>query len=676
MLYSLRRELGAEVVLSTPDLRLDSQLITSDVDDFRAAVRARNWKEASDLYVGPFLDGFYLLDAPEFERWAETERAALASDGLRALEEFARTSEAGGRIEEAAEHWRRLTRLDPVSARYATAYMTALWTVGDRAAALAHGKEHVDLLRREFDARPDRTVAQLLDRLRTEDTPDTGAVVPSTTARVAEPVPSEHLPPVALSDADLRDGTVAPMRLGRRRRVLAVGGTAVVMAVLALVAWRSDIVPTRRASAPVLAVGQIRDLVTPDSLALGGVLSEMLATSLGRLAELQVIANSRMLELIPAHADSSRGAVSDAARRAGATEIIEGEIRPLAGGLLVLDIRRVSIPRGLVRAGYRINGNNRIALFDSVTSLIAADLRVHPPVGSLAEVSTRSPLAYRLYEEGLREYYRQDAYTAARLFQSALREDSTFAMAAYYAWRTALFTSDTSVTTLGKVAIALAARASPRDRLLIRTHIGYGTLAPSVVAAAAESLSSLYDHDPEALIVASRFMNDLSKSTALLNQSIALDSLGGVQPGAACRLCEAVARLEERYEWADSIDAALRTLDRWSRLRPEDFSAWSVRANLLARLGRRTDAAAALRRAQSLGVRDNAQMRSLIFSLFLDDISATNAQCDTALATRDDAAFSDFRWYCTIGLRIQGRYSDAAALMLRGRIPGSTATHS
>ena len=39
-LYGLRRDIGAEVVLSTPDLWLDAQQISSDVDEFRAAVRA------------------------------------------------------------------------------------------------------------------------------------------------------------------------------------------------------------------------------------------------------------------------------------------------------------------------------------------------------------------------------------------------------------------------------------------------------------------------------------------------------------------------------------------------------------------------------------------------------------------------------------------------------------
>lgn len=90
-LYSLRADLGVEVVLATrAELRLDPTLLTSDLHDFRTALKAREWRQAAALYGGPFLDGFYLTDAPLFERWAEEERAGLTSDGVRAIEHVAR----------------------------------------------------------------------------------------------------------------------------------------------------------------------------------------------------------------------------------------------------------------------------------------------------------------------------------------------------------------------------------------------------------------------------------------------------------------------------------------------------------------------------------------------------------------------------------------------------------
>ena len=118
--------------------------------------------EAAALYVGPFLDGFYLADAPEFERWTESERASLATEGIRAIEIAAKASADSGRREEAAEHWHRLTHIDPANSRIATSYIEALAALGDRSAALAHGKAHADYLRREFEAEPDRAFQQSL----------------------------------------------------------------------------------------------------------------------------------------------------------------------------------------------------------------------------------------------------------------------------------------------------------------------------------------------------------------------------------------------------------------------------------------------------------------------------------------------------------------------------------
>src|SRR5207302_4499884 len=115
----------------------------------------------------------------------------------------------------------------------------------------------------------------------------------------------------------------------------------------------------------VLAVGRIRDLVAPESLSVSTVLSEMLATSLARINELQVVANSRMLEVSPAGSDTSRSAMVEAARRAGATEIIEGELLPLPRNKLRLEIRRVSLRGGGVRGGYRVSGGDGGALLGS-----------------------------------------------------------------------------------------------------------------------------------------------------------------------------------------------------------------------------------------------------------------------------------------------------------------------
>ena len=78
LLYALRRQLGDSVVLGPDPLRLNPGIITSDVTQFGQATARGAPAEAVGLYRGPFLDGFYLSDAAEFEQWAAEERSQLA----------------------------------------------------------------------------------------------------------------------------------------------------------------------------------------------------------------------------------------------------------------------------------------------------------------------------------------------------------------------------------------------------------------------------------------------------------------------------------------------------------------------------------------------------------------------------------------------------------------------
>ena len=166
-LYALRQELGAdEVFLGTRDLRLNPELVSSDVAAFAGAIKAGQLERATTEYGGPFLEGFHLSEAPEFERWLDEERAGLARDYATALERLARrAAERGDRLE-SVEWWRKLAAQDPLNARIAIGLMEALVATGDRTGALQHARVYEVLLQQELEAPPDREVVALAERIR------------------------------------------------------------------------------------------------------------------------------------------------------------------------------------------------------------------------------------------------------------------------------------------------------------------------------------------------------------------------------------------------------------------------------------------------------------------------------------------------------------------------------
>jgi DNA-binding SARP family transcriptional activator/TolB-like protein len=167
MLHTLRRQLGsADSILGTAELRLNPELIESDVSRFRTALETGESEAAVSLYHGPFLDGVHLDGAPEFDGWMEQQRAGLERDYREALERLAHTAEVEGDLERAAAWWRRLQAADPLNGRVALRLMQALEASGDRAASLRYASVHEALLREELGIAPDPAVTALAERLR------------------------------------------------------------------------------------------------------------------------------------------------------------------------------------------------------------------------------------------------------------------------------------------------------------------------------------------------------------------------------------------------------------------------------------------------------------------------------------------------------------------------------
>jgi serine/threonine-protein kinase len=166
-LYSLRRQAPKDLLLGVDPLRLNPAVIAADVVEFEKDIAEGKLAQAVALYHGPFLDGFFLSDAPEFEVWAESERGRLAREHARALYQLAKAAGSSGHHTVEIECWRKLTAVDPLSERGASGLARALASVGDWAGALRHSKAYDALVRRELGEERGQ-LTEMVERLRAE----------------------------------------------------------------------------------------------------------------------------------------------------------------------------------------------------------------------------------------------------------------------------------------------------------------------------------------------------------------------------------------------------------------------------------------------------------------------------------------------------------------------------
>ena len=163
LLYSMRKQVAEPLFQGTDPLRLDTRVVRADVVEFSRALAAQDPSSAVAVYRGPFLDGFYLPSAPEFERWVEAERARLEAEHAEALRKLAAEAHSLGRRTVEIDLRRRLASADPLGERAAIGLVRALVEAGDLAGALRHAREYEARVREEL---PGAQVTDLMELVR------------------------------------------------------------------------------------------------------------------------------------------------------------------------------------------------------------------------------------------------------------------------------------------------------------------------------------------------------------------------------------------------------------------------------------------------------------------------------------------------------------------------------
>lgn len=425
-----------------------------------------------------------------------------------------------------------------------------------------------------------------------------------------------------------------------------------------------------------IAVGFIREDGAASLAGMSRVLTDMIATDLARVDGLTVVSNTRLIELMRPGQDSAAG-YAEAARRAGASELLEGMLVMLRRDTLELAVRRVELSTGIVKDAYRVRGVDRYALVDSLTQSIARGFRLHSPPGPIGDATTNSPVAYRLYDEGLRAYFQGDWKAAQRLMNAALAEDSTFAMAAYWAVKIGKVVWDPvrrqDMSGLRPIALRLASRAPDRERLMITADLLTDDQEPRAVVVA-ESLTARYQHDPRAFDVLAHvywMSGEWAKAVAAEERAIALDAAGERDGGPICMLCEDFNFLAQVYFWSDSLPAVVRVAQRFRALRPKASSPYFLLGMAGTRLRDSAAAYANFERLAALGGIGTGYLTGVHLGLEAYD------QAEQSLATQLSSSlpndYDTAAWWYLLALRNQGRIREAEEFFRTGTLPGLAA---
>ena len=454
-LYHMRRALDAgELLDAGADLRFKPEIVGSDVIDFERGVESGDLEAIATLHRGPFLEGFHVNGAPEFERWASAQRARLAERCAEALDQLALNAERDGDVRRAVEWRRQLAAHEPLNGRVAADLIATLAAAGDRASALQYARVHEALVRDELETEPDSAVVQLVERLRDDPewrpTPAGGVQTvvvarPSGDEAVEVGRPAADRPEWAArsSGGAQTIGGALPVpgefpvdasRSHFRWRLAAIG-LAVALAAVAIYS-----LVTRMSDAPAVPIQE--DLVAVAPFRVTGADPSLRYLREG-LVDLLVVKLTEVGAARAAEPATVLGAWRRAeetqeelsleqslavARRLGAGQLLLGHVVGTPAKVVVT-ASLFGVPDGSVRGQASAEGppDSLTMLVDRLTGQLLAGQAGERE--RLASHTTSSLDALRAYLSAQTAYRRGDYVRAAELFMQAVERDSGFAMA-------------------------------------------------------------------------------------------------------------------------------------------------------------------------------------------------------------------------------------------------------
>lgn len=583
LLYGLRKSIDDSLFIGLDPIRLNNDVLSSDVADFESSVSRGDIENAAALCSGTFLEGFHLGGAVEFERWLDGERARLGSKCADAMDKLAANAESAGEWTTAIKFRLKLAALEPISARRAVQLMRALASAGDVSGAINHARTFEALVKEEIGTPADAAVlsyaAELRERKPVADTP---ANVPSfaethhdrTDSQAATTSAAE--PPVRTQSDSPRPKWTWSYTAFAVALLLALGAGAIYLQAdkgsSKLHAVSSGVQSQKDPSIAVLAFENASQDSAVEYYSYG--LTDALIEGLTSSGSLRVIQGPSAF-VLRGHRTDTRG-IADSL---GVSNILASGVL-IEGTDMRVSVKLINGADGAVRWSRTYHGSweNRFALQDSIEVEVPRELALRV-AGAQRGVRRGLPRTHRAYELYLRGKHQWNApaaqpmvamRTALRYFQGALDEDSTYAEA--YAGLAASYL----IIATGNLTDFDPRVAADSARIAAHKAVFYNDSLPEAHAALA-GVNWLVDYDWPA-------------ANAELARAVALNPYYSRAP-----LWASV-----YYEWTNQLQAAVDEAAKTVSTDPLSPNAVVEYARALYFMGRTNEAKAQVERARSL----------------------------------------------------------------------------
>jgi DNA-binding SARP family transcriptional activator/TolB-like protein len=167
-LHAIRQALGEDVIVTAGDglVGVDTKQISCDALELEDDLSAGRVENAVARYHGELLQGFHVSDAPEFERWLDSERSRFVQMVLTAAWSSAELLRERGDSKRALVAARRAMAIAPDDELSLRRVLEFLDGAGDRAAAIRAYEEFATRLKADYEAEPSAETQAVVRSLR------------------------------------------------------------------------------------------------------------------------------------------------------------------------------------------------------------------------------------------------------------------------------------------------------------------------------------------------------------------------------------------------------------------------------------------------------------------------------------------------------------------------------